>query len=150
MVGCATNSSQPVLSADWLKPGTHVGITCSEEIDQATFDRFDVRATNGARKTVQEATSAKAYVYGDYGGSRHPRFTAGWWSDGQRARMAQLGADLIPGRVRRESPDQITFFDSSGRGLQWAAMGGRLYQIAREGGVGRELGETWFMEPGPD
>ena len=50
----------------------------------------------------------------------------------------------VPGRV---SPKQVTFFDNQGsQGLQFAAVGGRVYQLAREASIGRDLPTEWFTQ----
>ncbi len=55
-----------------------------------------------------------------------------------------LKAGRVPGRT---SPRQITFFINAGtQGLQFAACAGRVYQLAKEKGVGRELPTEWFLQ----
>ncbi len=59
-----------------------------------------------------------------------------------------LLADLLAGRIKgRTSPEQVTFFDNHGsQGLQFAAVGGRVYQLAKERGLGREIPTDWFLQ----
>lgn len=56
--------------------------------------------------------------------------------------------DVKAGKIAgRTSPRQITFFINAGtQGLQFAARAGRVYQLAREKGVGRELPTEWFLQ----
>ncbi len=57
-------------------------------------------------------------------------------------------ADVMSGKVKgRTSPDQVTFFNNHGsQGLQFATVGGRVCQLAREKGVGQELPSEWFLQ----
>jgi alanine dehydrogenase len=56
--------------------------------------------------------------------------------------------DLMVGRATgRTSPDDITFFINSGtQGLQFAAVAGRVYQLAKERGLGRSVPTEWFLQ----
>lgn len=56
--------------------------------------------------------------------------------------------DVIVGRAKgRQSPDDITLFINSGtQGLQFAAVGGKVYQLARERDLGREVPTDWFLQ----
>ena len=56
--------------------------------------------------------------------------------------------DLMTGEVAgRNSPEQITFFHTSGtQGLQFAAAAGKVYEEARKRGMGRDLPTDWFLE----
>ena len=56
--------------------------------------------------------------------------------------------DLMAGKSRgRQSPDDITYFINSGtQGLQFAAVAGRVYQLAKERGLGREIPTDWFLQ----
>jgi alanine dehydrogenase len=56
--------------------------------------------------------------------------------------------DLMGGQTKgRQSPDDITYFINSGtQGLQFAAVAGRVYAIAKERGLGREVPTDWFLQ----
>jgi len=55
-----------------------------------------------------------------------------------------LKTGSIPGRT---NPRQITFFINAGtQGLQFASCAGRVYQLAREKKIGRELPTEWFLQ----
>jgi ornithine cyclodeaminase/alanine dehydrogenase-like protein (mu-crystallin family) len=47
----------------------------------------------------------------------------------------------------RSSPDEITCFINIGtQGLQFASVGAKVYQLAKERKVGRELPTEWFVQ----
>jgi alanine dehydrogenase len=56
--------------------------------------------------------------------------------------------DLMVGRATgRTSPEDITFFINSGtQGLQFAAVAGKVYQLAKERGLGRTIPTEWFLQ----
>ena len=55
--------------------------------------------------------------------------------------------DVVAGRVPgRTSPDQITYFGGHGLGLQFAAVGARAYQLAKQQGLGHEIPTEWFTQ----
>ena len=54
-------------------------------------------------------------------------------------------SDLVAGKVKRRSPTDILFYHSNtGMGIQFAAVGYRTYQVAREKGLGNDLPNEWF------
>jgi ornithine cyclodeaminase len=102
IVVTATPAREPLFSADWIRPGTHVASMGSDaagkqELPPALFDRAALFCDH----------PAQAVVMGDL-----QHFT------GDRAQIVALG-DVLLGRAEgRTSPDQITVFDSSGIALQ--------------------------------
>ena len=56
--------------------------------------------------------------------------------------------DLMGGKSGgRTTAEDITFFINSGtQGLQFAAVAGRVYQLAKERGLGREIPTDWFLQ----
>jgi len=142
----STNSKSPVIRAEWLKPGSHVGFIIRLEVDEEILDRADVLATN-----VKDWEGTKTYNY--FVGGIDPNdiaeedFVPGWWvKDSYWKRMRHLGGIMVgevPGRTEEE---QITCFYSKGMGLQFAAVGALAYRLAKEKGVGIELNDEWFLQ----
>ena len=142
----ATNSKVPVIRAEWLKEGSHVGFIIRLEVDEEIMRRADVLATN-----VKDWEGTKTYNY--FAGGVRPTDTAeedfveGWWSkDTYWDKMRHLGGIMlgeVPGRTK---DDEITCFYSKGMGLQFAAVGALAYRHAKERGVGIELKDEWFLQ----
>lgn len=67
------------------------------------------------------------------------------------AKLAELG-EVIVGRRGRSDSAQITLFGgggiggSSGLGIQFAAVGWKVYEAAKAKGLGREIPSEWFLE----
>ena len=57
-------------------------------------------------------------------------------------------SELVAGRARgRTHADDITVFKNNvGLGLQFAAVAGRVYELALQRNVGRKLPASWFLE----
>ena len=57
-------------------------------------------------------------------------------------------ADLVTGKcLGRISSDQITFYRNVGnQGLQFSAVGGWVYELAKERKMGRTIPTEWFLQ----
>ena len=142
----STNSKKPVIRAEWLEPGTHIGFIIRLEVDEALLDRADILATN-----VKDWGATKTYNY--LVGGINPDdiaeedFVPGWWvNDSYWNKMRHLGGIMIGDVPGRTGEEQITCFYSKGMGLQFAAVGALAYRLARKQGVGIELNDEWFLQ----
>ena len=119
IVVTATPARQPLFSADWIRPGTHVASMGSDaagkqELPPELFERAALFCDH----------PAQAVVMGDL---QH--------FGGDRAHIVALGNVLLGKVDGRTSPDQITIFDSSGIALQDLAMARSLI-AAKQAQVG--------------
>ena len=57
-------------------------------------------------------------------------------------------ADLVAGKVKgRSSPDQITYSERGNlQGAQFHAVAGKVYELAKRAGLGREIPTEWFLQ----
>jgi ornithine cyclodeaminase/alanine dehydrogenase-like protein (mu-crystallin family) len=64
-----------------------------------------------------------------------------WWQ------VPEL-SDVIGGKSRRRVNDsEITcFINNLGLGVQFAAVGAKVYELAKNHGIGKELPTDWFMQ----
>ncbi|WIG57619.1 MAG: Ornithine cyclodeaminase [Ktedonobacterales bacterium] len=129
IVTTATTARDAVLLGDWLKTGTHVNAMGSNwatrrEVDAVTLERSSVVAVDSLEQAKIEA-----------GDLLIPAARREF--DFERAvELGQIVAGEIPGRT---SAEQITFFKSLGIALEDVATAGRVYELARERGLGQEL-----------
>jgi alanine dehydrogenase len=125
----ATTSDKAVLFGDWLSKGAHINAIGSNwahkrELDDKVIRRSGAIFVDSMEQAKQEAGDLIAPVENGI---------VTW------DRVRELG-DLIAGRVEgREHPDEITLFKSLGIGLEDVAVGGWVYQHAREAKLGEEL-----------
>ncbi|HME60135.1 MAG TPA: ornithine cyclodeaminase family protein, partial [Candidatus Binatia bacterium] len=138
VVCSATNSSQPVLKLDWLKPGMHYNSIREFETDLAVLDKCDVIAIHTRFGGIQHYQPPG--IDDDMPGVRREKPRD--WS-----KYPEI-CDLIAGKVAGRTNDkQITFFlNNVGTGVQFAAMGYTAYKAAKEKGFGHEIPSEWFMQ----
>jgi ornithine cyclodeaminase/alanine dehydrogenase-like protein (mu-crystallin family) len=128
IVVTATSSPVPVLSRDWLAPGTHVNavgacVPAARELDSATV------ADAGLFADSRESVLAEAgdYLLAAADGAVGPGHI--------RAEIGDLMAGLAPGQGRRNA-DEITVFESLGLAVEDLAAATAAYRIAQETGTG--------------
>lgn len=130
-----TSSAKPVLEGKWLAPGTHINATGSNwaqkaELDTEAVRRSDLIAADSVEQSKIEAgdlIQAFAAMGGD---------PAAHWSKVHE--LAEVVVGRTPGRT---NADQITLFKSNGIASEDVTVAARVYQIARERGIGKEVAE---------
>ncbi|MGH7771060.1 MAG: ornithine cyclodeaminase family protein [Candidatus Binatia bacterium] len=134
IIVAAVKSAETALLGEWLAPGTHVNSVGTarpdqREIDPNTFQRSDVVVVDtreGVFGEAGDAIAAKEVISPD--------------------NVYEL-SDLVTGRApSRTRPDQITLFKSVGTALQDIAVAARIYERAREKGLGTEIESFPFMK----
>ena len=125
----ATNAQKPVLMGKWVERGAHVnamGINYAEkaEIDAETVERADLIAADSVEQAKIEAGDLILAFGGD----------AKRWEEVRE--LSAIVAGKAPGRTNR---DQITLFKSGGIAIEDIVVAGRVYELARERHMGREV-----------
>ena len=145
IVLCATNSLQPILPAQWLKPGMHVSSLSRLELDASTIAASDVVFIH-----VREAEGKVIRAAGaDLAKDTESRKAALSSTIAQTPRPEL--SDLLLGRVpgRRSDSEVTLFLNYAGLGYQFAATGHVIYTQARERGLGRTLDTELFTSALP-
>ncbi len=125
----ATTASQPVVEGRWLAPGMHINAIGSnfaekQELDAEAVGRADVTAADSVEQSKIEA--------GD--------FIQAFGKDSSRWATVRELADIVAGKAPgRTHQSQITLFKSNGIAIEDVVVAGRVYEIAREKGMGREI-----------
>lgn len=125
----STTASRPVLEGRWLRPGVHINAIGSnfaekQELDAEAVGRCDVIAADSVEQSKIEA--------GD--------LIQAFGTDASRWAGVRELADIVTGKAPgRTNQDQITLFKSNGIAIEDVVVGGRIYEIAREQGMGREV-----------
>lgn len=151
IVAALTDSAAPVLDGAYLEKGQHIiNIGGGGVPDQASLDRVDVYFRFGSAP----APVGRPELDDEYLGweARHdPKKSKAMRKRGHGAvlpeRMVSF-ADLISGQKSgRTSPDQITYSERGNlQGAQFYAVAGRVYELAREKGLGNEVPTEWFLQ----
>jgi len=125
----STTASKPVLEGRWLHPGMHINAIGSnfaekQELDAEAVGRCDVIAADSVEQSKIEA--------GD--------LIQAFGKDATRWTGVRDLADIVSGKAPgRTNQDQITLFKSNGIAIEDIVLGGRLYEITRERGMGRDI-----------
>jgi alanine dehydrogenase len=142
VVLCATNSWSPVLFADWIEKGMHLGTVQYAEWPLDLFKAVDVLVSHyPGRPAMVDASRGIDHAEKAEDIRRAVRSAI------REHELPNLH-DLVLGRATgRTSPEQVTaFLNYVGLGYQFAALGALVHRNAREQGVGRELPTDWFTE----
>jgi len=154
IVAMTTDSLVPVIKAEWLEPGMHVTNVRSNEAGRDVISRADVIARLGSA-TLQFDQQPPGTIGGSDGMFAYFAGTAEEkgrvpTSPSRAIDNSKVGTvpDIMAGRwAGRTNDRQITFLNNQGtQGLQFAAVGGTVYQLAKARGLGHPLPLEWFVQ----
>lgn len=146
ILAVATNSREPVVKAEWLEEGMHVtGV--GNELDAAGRKRASVFAQRDRRIHGFEncwtaaAKERMAEIWPGYERTYGKEIREGL-SD-----YPELG-EIILGKIPGRTDDkQITYFHTDvGLGIEFAAVGAKVLELARARKIGTELPDEWFSQ----
>ncbi len=154
IVAMTTDSLVPVIQAGWLEPGMHVTNVRSNEAGPAIFKRVDVIARLGSSTFVMDNPPPNTFggsdgMFGYFAGTDEEKKKV------PRAPLREIDnqnigtvPDIMAGRwAGRTNERQITFLNNQGtQGLQFAAVGARVYELAKAKGLGHPLPLEWFVQ----
>jgi ornithine cyclodeaminase/alanine dehydrogenase-like protein (mu-crystallin family) len=128
----ATSAREPVLKGEWIDPGTHLNVVGSNflskaEVDVETIKRASIIAVDSIEGSKLEA------------GDLMPAIERGVISWESVTELGRIVSGRDPGRT---SEDGITLFKSNGIALEDISTALRVYNLARQRGVGEEI-EMW-------
>jgi alanine dehydrogenase len=129
IVVTSTTSTNPVLEGRWLKPGMHINAIGANFPDKRELDDEAVRRSHVIAADSREQSKMEAGDLIRFFGDDDLR-----WSAVQE--LAAIVAGKTPGRT---SPDQITLFRSNGIAIEDIVVAGRIYELARERGLGKQI-----------
>jgi ornithine cyclodeaminase/alanine dehydrogenase-like protein (mu-crystallin family) len=154
IVAMTTDSLIPVIKAEWLEPGMHVTNVRNNEAGADVLRRADVIGRLGSATftlndpppgTISGSDGMFAYFAGtDEEKKKVPL------APSRAIDNPNIGAvpDIMAGRWKGRTTDaQITFLNNQGtQGLQFAAVGGKAYELAKAKGLGHPLPLEWFVQ----
>ena len=166
ILSSCTDSMKPVYDAEWIEKGMHVTNLGRREMPDAAAAKFDVVVRQGVaglqmrqteRFQAERGLSPAAYIGGSPEEMKRipeknpePGFggDAAEFNDRGRGGDKPEFADLVTGKCKgRTTRDQVTFYRNVGnQGLQFSAVGGWVYERARERNMGREIPTEWFLQ----
>lgn len=140
IVMAATATVDPVFDGHLLEPGMHVGSIVASDKTQKRRELDDEAI---AKCDVVVVTSREQAVYDEqpdiYGAVQKGLLT---WD-----KIAEL-SELVSGKAQgRTNKSQITLFNNNvGMGIQFAALGAKVLDLAERSGLGRKIPLDWFLE----
>ena len=146
VVALATNALDPFFPASWMRAGMHITTVRPSEMMLEALLRCDVIAVS-TREAAQlftlpgKESAIPEFGKGDYGRTELKQ-TAADWRD--KPELSEIIAGKAKGR-NKES-DMTCMLNHLGLGLQFSAAAARVYELARENGLGRELPTEWFSQ----
>jgi ornithine cyclodeaminase/alanine dehydrogenase-like protein (mu-crystallin family) len=142
---CATSSMQPVLPAEWIRPGMHISSLKRLELDASVAAVADIVVTHIRKAAAQIVRTAGADL------ARETEIEKAALSQALKQDELPDLADLVLNRTlgRRSETDVTLFLNYMGLGYQFAAIGHVLLQRAQERGIGRQLDTGWFTSEVP-
>jgi alanine dehydrogenase len=127
IVVTTTPSRTPVVRREWVSPGTHINAIGA---DAAGKQELDPAILTGARVVVDDWAQAC------HSGEINVPLARGEFTAPQvYGSLGEIVAGKKPGR---QTPEEITVFDSTGLIIQDLALGLAVYKRAREKGLGEE------------
>jgi len=155
ILAALTDSAVEVTDGTLLEKGTHiVTVGGSGKPDPESLKRVDVYLRFGDTPAPvgrpELATDAEHIGYearpgqNKFGDGRSSRRKHGNSLPDRRVTLA----DLVSGRATgRTSPDQITYSERGNlQGTQFHAVAGKVYELAKQAGLGREIPTEWFLQ----
>lgn len=127
IVVTTTPSTTPVVRREWVSPGTHLNAIGA---DAAGKQELDGAILTGARVVVDDWAQAS------HSGEINVPLARGEFTPQQvYGSLGEIVAGRKPGR---QTPEEITVFDSTGLIIQDLALGLAVFKRARERGLGEE------------
>jgi alanine dehydrogenase len=128
----ATGAREPVLKGEWIEPGAHLNVAGSNflakaEVDVETIRRASIIAVDSVEQSKLEA------------GDLMPAIERGVITWESVTELGRIVAGRDPGRT---SDDDITLFKSNGIALEDISTALRVYNLARERGIGESV-DLW-------
>lgn len=141
IVATATNSLKPVLRASWLEPGMFITSVKELEFEPEVYKRCDLLVANRRGPMWSRHVVGGAETIPEHGDEIWYHWTHEEWE------AVRLLGPVVAGRAPgRTSESEIIAFMNQGEGLQFAAVGRRLYDVALERGVGVKAPFEWFHQ----
>ena len=129
IVSTITTAATPLFDASWLSPGTHINAAGSNSIIRREVGEDVLKISCPIVVDSVETALKEA-------GDLLPLLEKGRLHDRQ---LVELGDVIIGRHPGRNTPEEITLFESQGMAIQDISVAVRLEALAREQGLGIEL-----------
>lgn len=143
VINTATNAVDPVIKPEWIEPGMLItAVKDATEISLETFERADYIVSNRSGPNWQRLAIG--------GTDTIPEQNHDSWGRGDKIdwESVSIFGEIVAGiKPARTSDEQIILFPVSGDGVQFASIAYRIYQRAKEHGMGTEIDtDLWLQD----
>lgn len=128
IVCTATPSHTPIVRQEWVRPGAHINAMGADAHGKQELESGLMVAAKVVIDDWEQACAS--------GEVNVPLHEGSITRDGIHAALGEVVAGMTPGR---ETPHEITVFDSTGLAVQDVALARLVYEQARDAGVGLEI-----------
>lgn len=147
---CTNSAETAVLKGRHVEPGTHI-VSVGRRLDDDAVRRIDhvLRLGNATQLAGQQPVTDEHLVYITPAVSETNRqygHSSGFGRNFDDAKVVYL-KELLVGKTGRGNRADITYSERGNvMGAQFHAMAGRVYELARERGRGREIPTEWLIQ----
>lgn len=140
IVMAATAAVDPVFDGRLVEPGMHVGCIVASDKTQKRRELDDEAVRRCDLVVVTSREQARYDEQPDIYGAVEKGILR--WE-----RIYELSELLVGKAPRRSDPGQVTLFNNNvGMGIQFAALGAKVLELAERAGLGRRIPAEWFLE----
>jgi alanine dehydrogenase len=138
----ATNAPEPVVLGEWMEPGQFITGVKDTEVDMAGWERCDLLTVNRKGAFWQRYAIGGVDVIPEQGRDHIHRASKKIDWD----KVPLLGDVMLGKHPGRTSDDQVTGMILGGDGVQFTAVGARIYKLCKERGLGVDLPRELFLQ----
>jgi ornithine cyclodeaminase/alanine dehydrogenase-like protein (mu-crystallin family) len=143
VINTATNALDPVVDTAWLEPGMFITtVKDSNELNLASLERADLLVVN------RHGPMWERFAIGGTAG--FPEHGKELWGQGSKIdwdNMTIFGEIVAGKKPGRTSDDQVIIMPVKGDGMQFAAVAYRVYELAKQRGLGVEIDtDLWLQD----
>ena len=145
IIAFCTDSAKPIFQDDsWMRPGVHVTGVLPGEVGR-TPERADVLILHERGGIQEQRAEGEGLTIGK--GMDAFMIAGGLKLEVDRQDLPTL-AELVAGMATgRSSPQQTTYFHNvPGAGIQFAAVGAKLYEAALRANAGTQFPTGWLLQ----
>lgn len=143
IVATCTDSVAPVFQGSWIEKGMFLSGVSSIELEDSGFGSLDGFITYRSGIAENHFTTPEDCRPPSLGGSSEATVQK---EAVVRDRTASLHEVLLGKYPGRTSDEQVFYFLSEGVGVQFAALAQKVFEVARERRLGKELPLEWFLQ----
>lgn len=142
VVNAVTNALDPVIKTDWIEPGMFITtVKDSNELELETLERAELVVTN------RPGPMWVRYAIGGFEG--FPEHLNEHWGTSSKIdwdHMPLLGEIMVGRREGRTDERQVIVLMVKGDGIQFTAVGYRVYELAKARGLGTEVPTELYLQ----